>query len=150
MVHRVNMVSVSWKIPQANNEDLMKERKHDRFFDTFELCLWPICPQKGFIYIHNISVAQIIRNQVGDAYVIFSSWPLYHFPRLYQCSIQPDIVWASWDNVYLYILPYILLTIRYWTLSREHFRPFCNEYIGGAWRGILSGQLHIALGCIGP
>ena len=59
MVHCVSMLSVSWKIPQANNEDLMKERKHNRFFDTFELCPWPICPQRGFIYTYNISVAQI-------------------------------------------------------------------------------------------
>ena len=44
----------------------MKERKHNRFFDTFELCPWSTYPQRGFIYIYNISVALITRNQIGD------------------------------------------------------------------------------------
>ena len=91
----------------------MKTEKHNRFFDTFELCPWKICPQRGFTHIYNISGAQITINQIGDVVSYSPPDRFITLPGLYQYPSQPGIMYASWDNVYVHILPYILLTIRY-------------------------------------
>ena len=48
-------------------------------------------------------------NHIGDVVSYAPPDRFITLPGLYQYSSQPEIMYTSWGNVYVHILPYILL-----------------------------------------